>query len=380
MNEDEARATHRVIHLISSLDDGGAEGVLFRLGVVDSASILSVICLKGDGKYAPLLRQAGVNVICLNMSSLLAFFRGSSFLFFYFRKNRSAVLQTWMYHADLLGGVLARISGLQKVFWGIRQSTFERASFKRSTFLTAKICSYVSSFVPKLIICCAHRAAIEHAKLGYCKEKMYVIHNGFDTDKFCIDIESRESYRKSFSPYDSDLLGFVARFDPYKDYFNFLSALRILKSRGIEFKAVFAGKGMDSLNSELMDKIKQLDLEKDVVLLGQRSDIPCIMNCIDVFVLSSMSEAFPNVIAEAMLCGTPAVTTDVGDAANIVGDTGWIVPPKDSLALANALEEAITARKNRSSWQIRRLSARERIQREFSLNSMTGKFHSVWFE
>ena len=103
------------------------------------------------------------------------------------------------------------------------------------------------------------------------------------------------------------------------------------------------------------------------------------MNTLDVHVLSSaFGEAFPNVLAEAMACGTPCVTTDVGDAALIVGETGWVVPPRDSRALTEALVDALTQRQNEDSWQARKLACRERIATHFTLDAMISGYRKVW--
>ncbi|MPX98375.1 glycosyltransferase, partial [Salinivibrio sp. VYel6] len=113
---------------------------------------------------------------------------------------------------------------------------------------------------------------------------------------------------------------------------------------------------------------------------GRRDDITAVMNGFDIFVLSSASEAFPNVLSEAMACGTPCVTTDVGDAAIIVGDTGWVVPPKNPQALAKAILEAMEERQNNpQAWQARKRACRERIVNNFSIEKMVDSYHRVWW-
>jgi glycosyltransferase involved in cell wall biosynthesis len=125
--------------------------------------------------------------------------------------------------------------------------------------------------------------------------------------------------------------------------------------------------------------IKGKGLIGRIHLKGIRSDISSVMNGIDLFMLSSVSEAFPSVLNESMACGTPCVTTDVGDAAIIVGNTGWIVRPKDPEALANALTHAMKENQSDNElWLKRKDNCRKRIVENFSLEKMVKKYKQAW--
>jgi glycosyltransferase involved in cell wall biosynthesis len=177
------------------------------------------------------------------------------------------------------------------------------------------------------------------------------------------------------------LIGTVGRYDPQKDHANLLQALVLLRSRNIPLRCVLVGTNLDGENQELLAQIQRLGLEKTVMLLGRRTDIPAVMSALDVHVLpSAYGEAFPNVVAEAMACETPCVVTDVGDAAYIVGDMGWVVPPRNALTLANAIEQALIALKNPADWQQRKTAARQRIEQNFSIERMVAQYHAVWAE
>lgn len=134
---------------------------------------------------------------------------------------------------------------------------------------------------------------------------------------------------------------------------------------------------MDEGNGALSSLIARLGLSDQIRLLGQRNDIPAVMNALDLHVMSSASEAFPNVLAEAMACGTPCVSTDVGDAAVIIGDTGWVVPPRNSVALADAISHALQEGDARD-WRDRKSSARTRVEMQFSMDRMVRSYRAIW--
>ncbi|HMS26223.1 MAG TPA: glycosyltransferase [Burkholderiaceae bacterium] len=371
----------RVLHLITSLADGGAEGVLYRLCTHDSANQHSVVSMMDAGKYSPLLKAAGVSVQSLGMTRGRVSLRGVIKLWQILRTERPDAVQTWMYHADLLGGVLARMAGVRKVFWGIRNSNLELGNSRWSTILIAHLNAFLSRFVPTRIICCAERARTIHVTLGYAKEKCVVIPNGCDVQLFQNDQTARQKLRSEWGvDAGMPLIGMVARFDAQKDFDNLLASLAILKQQSWVFRCVLVGHGLNTANVKLHKSLEQNHLTQNVILLDQRSDIPAVMSALDLHVLSSaFGEGFPNVLAEAMACGTPCIATDVGDAAKIVGETGWIVSPRDAKALAISIESALLERQNEPLvWAKRQHAAREQILRSYKLEDMIASYLQVW--
>lgn len=371
-----------VLHVITGLGDGGAEAVLYRLCKFDKENQHVVISLLGHGKYSPLLEELGVQVYHLNTPA--GTIRTAALVKIYklIRQLKPDVVQTWMYHADLIGGVIARLAGVRKVFWNIRHTTLESGKSKRSTILIAKLCANLSRFVPEGIVCCAQKAVTVHSELRYEASKMTVIGNGYDLEVFNPNIDLMVRFRNELNVESGTVvLGMVGRFDPQKDHFALLSALSIVKSRISGFKFALIGRDLNITNTALNNEIEKLNLGSNIILLDQRTDIASVMNGLDFHILSSaFGEAFPNVLAEAMACKTPCVTTDVGDAAVIVGDTGWVVPPRDSQALARAILEAMEEKQNNpQAWQARKQACRERIVNNFSIDKMVKSYHQVWW-
>lgn len=369
-----------VYHIITGLENGGAEGALYRLCVNDSVCKHVVVSLGNTGKFGPLLTSSGIEVHCLEMPRGQVTISGLRRLWKLLRRNRPQVVQTWMYHADLLGGVMARLCGIRQVFWGIRHTTFSKEDSSRSARIAAKICARLSRFVPKEIICVANRSAETHVSMGYASSRMRIIPNGYDLDQFSPDPSARGVLGVSLGiDPDVPLLGFVARYNPQKDHPTLLQALRILRERDLNFACLLIGPGVDEENSSLNRLRDTLGLSGYVHLLGPRPDIPLIMSALDLHVMSSsFGEAFPNVLCEAMACGTPCVSTDVGDAAEIVGDNGWIVPPSQPSTLADVLQRAMSEM-GTASFRARQLAGRRRIQERFGIDTMIAAYHMAWF-
>lgn len=367
-----------ILHIITGLNDGGAEGVLYRLCAHDVRDRHHVISLTGAGKYGPLLQAIGVPVTCLNMPRGRVTGIGLWRLWRLVREHQVDVVQTWMYHADLLGGLAARLAGHRNIIWGIRNTALVPGESARSTIAVAKVCAWISRIVPRRILCCAEQAIKVHSALGYCSERMVFVPNGYDLGTFLPDAPSGASIRSEFGLGSAPIIGFVARYDPQKDHDNLLQALKLLRSVDLRPTCLLVGTGVDYDNAALVDRIAELGLSGQVWLLGRRDEMPSVMNALDLHVMSSaFGEAFPNVLAEAMACGTPCVATDVGDAASIVGDTGWIVPPRDPQALADAISRALSELDG-PDWVARRQAARRRIENKFSIAKMVENYRAVW--
>jgi glycosyltransferase involved in cell wall biosynthesis len=368
-----------VFHVITGLNDGGAEAVLYGLCSHDQSNQHTVISLSGPGKYASKLKSLGVPVTTLNMSpdhsSLFKFIS----LVLLFVRDKPDVVQTWMYHGDLVGGLAARMAGIKSVIWGIHNSTLKPGISKKTTIFIVNILAKLSSWIPARIAVCAQRSIEVHQALGYDRDKMCFIPNGYDLSKFKRGLDFQSKLRLNLVSNQSiPLIGMVARFDPQKDHVNLLDALAILSRGGLAFRCVLVGTGLDSSNPQIIELISRRNLVGHLQLLGRRSDVPRIMNALDLHVLpSAYGEAFPNVVAEAMACGTPCVVTDVGDAAYIVGDVGWVVPPQDPIALAQAISTAIHEL-NTEDGEKRGYLSRLRIEENFSIEQMIGRYNCLW--
>lgn len=373
-----------VVHVITGLNDGGAEGVLFRLCIHDTEFRHVVISLSGEGKYGILLRASGIEVFNLGMRPNVPSVLTLAKLVQLLRRYKPDVVQTWLIHGDLFGGLAARIAGIKALVWGIRHSTLEVGKAKITTIWISRLLAKLSSWLPARIIVCSERAIEVHEKLGFSRSKMRFVPNGFDLARFSSNQKDGNTIRAELGlGSDVLLIGTVARYDPQKDHSNLLGALSILHAKKIRIRCLLVGTNLDEDNLILVEQIRGFGLEDVVILAGRRTDVPAVMSALDLHILpSAYGEAFPNVVAEAMSCETPCVATDVGDSAYIIGQTGWVVPPCDAEALAAAIEKALKERlqSDQTRWRQRCFSAKKRIEQLFDIKKMITAYQKVWRE
>lgn len=372
----------KVLHIITGLMQGGAERALFLLTTNnhnDNSVTHIVVSMVDFGVYGKRLQDAGIQVHMLQMPRGLLTFKGLYKLWSLIRKIKPDIIQTWMYHADLVGGFIARLAGYNNVIWGIVGFNLNPNVASRSTRLTAKICAMLSGFIPRKIISCSVKSVTAHQNMGYAREIFEIIPLGYDLEEFKRNESERYKLRKSWGiGLESIIVGCVARWHPQKDHRNLLQAISTIKDK-FSFHCVLAGPEMMENNKDLLDIINSISgLNHNIVLAGRVDSIPNVMSAFDLHILPSLGEAFPNVVAEAMACGTPCIVTDVGDAATIVGNTGWVVPSGNSVALANTMMTALNEMENKEKWKQRTMDCRTRIEENYTIERMVESYNNLW--
>lgn len=368
----------RILFVITGLDFGGAERMLLNLvSRMAPAHDISVVSLAERGPMATDFEQAGASVTALNMRGPRSFLPAALRLARHVRSFRPEVVSTWMYHADLIGALAARLAGVRAIAWGIHNGDLAIASTKRSTRMVIRANAWLSGRLPRRILCCSHAARRLHVAQGYRDDLFEVIPNGFDMERFQPSDEAQATVRAELGlAHDAFLVGLVARWHPVKDHSGFLRAATQLAQAHPDVHYLLVGSDCDPANLELARLVSAAGLAGKAHLLGARDDVPRLTAALDIAASSSTGEAFPNVLGEAMACGVPCVATDVGDSAYIVGTAGRIVPPHDPAALATALAELVRmpAPERRALGE----QARSRIRQNFELGLVAKRYETAF--
>lgn len=346
----------RITHIISGLGMGGAEKMLYKLvSKTDLTKFeVEVISLSSKGVYGDKIEELGIKVIAFNLkSNPKSIF---SMLKYLYSKKEYDIIQTWMYHADLLGYILMKTKKVEKLIWGIRRSNVSKSHMKLSTLFIARLNAFLSKNVDK-IISCSEKAKTTHVNIGYEESKIVVIPNGFEIPEIYLSTSNTEKKK--------EVIIHVARWTPIKDHRNLLEAAAKIKC---DFVLYLIGPNVDNDNKELNQLIQDLDLEEKVILFGAQNDLSSFFKEAKLLVSSSIDEGFPNVIGEAMSYGVPCVVTDAGDSKYIVGETGIVVEPRNPLQLARGMESIM----NLEHYEFCKLSAeaRKRVISNFSITKV----------
>jgi glycosyltransferase involved in cell wall biosynthesis len=369
----------KVMHIITTLGPAGAETMLSRVASeMDGTRFENeIVSLTDILDLAERMQGMGVRVRTLGMKTSvpnpLLVLRLAQWI----RESKPDVIHTWMYHANLVGALAARLAGDVPVVWAIHHSALDPRVDKRRTMLVNRVCAFLSRKFPARIVCCSEASLHLHKKLGYTAELLEVIPNGFDLDHAKPDPAAAVSLREELGvPGDAILIGIAARFHPHKDHGNFVQAAALLHKQLPEVHFLLCGLDVTWQNPHLTEWIQTAGLGGYCHLLGVRQDMPRLFAGMDIATNASSSEAFPMAVGEAMACGTPCVVTNVGDSALIVGKTGIVVPPGDPHALAEAWRKLIEA--GFAARQRLGMAARHRVQRHFALPAIVERYQAIY--
>ena len=376
----------RILHVITGLGTGGAESSLLRvISHTQHHASHAVVSLTTSGSRGEELLARGVPVYTLGLA------RGSIApaalvdLRRIVREFQPTCVQGWMYHGNLAASLVS-LTGAHTgpVLWNVRHAldAWDRES---GTLRGMVRVSAMLSRHPHRIIYNSHRAAAQHIARGFMAGSTHVIPNGVILKRYAINRDERIPARNALGiPANAFVIGMIARVDPLKDHRTFLGAVAQHAATDRETWFVLAGAGTEAgalgQPAPLDEPLRSLvnahpELATRILRLGERHDVPDLMNVCDTLAMTSRSEGSPNVVAEAMACGIPCVVTDVGDAAHLVGDSGIVVKVGDALGIANAWRHLCDNPTERAA---RGQRAVERIRKYFSADREQAAYIALW--
>ncbi|MCF7789172.1 MAG: glycosyltransferase [Prosthecobacter sp.] len=373
-----------VLHFAYSIGGGGAEAMLMNLAEsLDPAKFRTVVVAINAKPWTHQLKrlhEAGVDVHDLESTTYLNA-RTLARLHAVLRAERPDIVQTWTHHADLVGGWAARVAGVRNIVWSIHCREIHRnpgdSDAKMGLFRRAL--AFSSRFIPKRIISCSAAAIEDHDAMGYPRAKMRWIPNGINAGRFVPDTDAGLDTRAELKlPANAPVIGFVGRFHEMKDLATFLRAAALLQTWVPEAHIVFCGGVEIELGEVERELLAMLPQRQQVHFESFRADPWRLYPALNVFSLSSRTEACPMTILEAMSCGVPCVATDVGDCGRLLEGVGQVVPMRDHSALASAWQKALqlgaAARE-----EIARKS-RERVLEKFTIAHAARQYAETYAE
>jgi glycosyltransferase involved in cell wall biosynthesis len=371
----------KLFHVIGALEPAaGAERMVARLALYqrqEQGIEPVLITLVRSGPLGEELRRAGIPVHCLGLKGPLSFAGAVWRLSRLISREKPQIIQTWMYHSDLIGSLAGLLAGNRNVIWGIRNSdVFSGAGVSRSLGLIVRLCAAVSGRLAGAIVCVAEAARANHAEMGYSKDRMLVIPNGYTLTPAAEREEKQAARQRLGLPSDALIVGSVGRFNAYKDPETFVRAMGIVAPSVPAARFMMVGRDLDRANERLLSWIEATGVAERFILMGYRADSARCFAAMDCFCLHSRSEGFPNVLAEALLAGIPSVATDAGDAAIMSGGLVEIVSPGDSEALA----QAVVAMCSRSQADRESLGAASRryVETHYSLSRVAERYADLY--
>jgi glycosyltransferase involved in cell wall biosynthesis len=374
----------KVLHIITGLETGGAEMMLYKLLAANnnSSQKFEVLSLMELGRIGRQIELLNVPLYTLSLNRQRPFsFRACLKCIHLVNKIRPDVIQGWMYHGNIVSTFVSFVLRLRfykvKTIWNIRHSLYEINREKFLTRLLIRVSKYFSIF-PNVIIYNSIVSSKQHEKLGFFSKNNNVIPNGFDIKLFHPSKSTYAEFRNQLKvSADTLLIGNFARYHPMKDHRTLFLAVREVVKLNKNICFVLAGSNITIDNIELINLIEDLKISQNVKLLGECSNMHEIFPALDLLVTSSAwGEGFPNVIGEALACGVPCVVTDVGDSALVVDRFGKVVNHGDYKSLSNEIINMLQLLPNEI--EILGKEARKFIRSKYSIDTILDLYIKIY--
>ncbi|WP_171323775.1 glycosyltransferase [Vibrio tubiashii] len=357
------------VHVITNFTElGGAENTLIKLiNASDSNSKHTIVSLMGISPVLISKINRSIEVISFDALSPLkmawSVFKVKKYLS---KLEHVTCVYSWMYHANLVVALSYLLSSLNFPFvWGVRHSLDDYEGEKFTTKLVIRL-GLMVSHIPHYTVHCSKKSMQQHLAIGYGESNTSVyIPNGYDF---------KEYKRRTFDS-EKFVFGAAGRFHDSKDYRTLFEAIAPILISNKSYRLKLAGRGMTPCNTVVIRFMEELLVPREQVdLLGEVDDMPSFYQSIDFFILSSKTEGFPNVLAEASGYGCIPFSTNVGDAELIIGSER-IVEIKNSRGLTLLLEEYLS-KEPRELMHISQ-STSKITQGMYDINIISSKFFSL---
>ncbi|MDC0402631.1 glycosyltransferase [Candidatus Pelagibacter sp.] len=378
----------KIIHIINSLKKGGAEGNLFRLCKTLKKKYknkidITIITLIDNGFYEEYLGKLGIKVYSIKINEKKNFFKFVTYILKlrkFITNNNPDVIQSWMYHSNFITLFLPKIF-YEKIFWNIRHTQLNLKISKKFTIFLSLICGFFSKLIPKKIIYCSEASISFHENFHkYSKNKSVLIDNGYSFKNYYYSLFLRNKFRKKYKINKKHfLIGFAGRYSKQKNIPSLIKAFSNIIKKYDDVYLYMVGKNINYSNKELAELVLNLKITDRVFFLKEKKNLLKFYNGLDMLILPSHDESFPNVVAEAMLCKIPVLSSDVGCAKKIINSCGFIMRKNDPNSIYKNIIKCLNIYRNKKKfWTSLKKNSRLRIVNNYSLNKMAINYLKKW--
>ena len=357
----------KIIHLITSLGNGGAEKNLTRLCVSDKKNQNIIITLIKNNFHKKELKKK--EIITHNLDLLHKPFKGLKKLIHIINSENPKIIMGWMYHSCFMLIIIKIfLNNRINIIWNIRHSSVIFFKTKIFTFILAKYLLGIFSHIPNKVIYNSFYSKKIHNSYGFKVSNSKVIHNGFKEKVF----RQKKSYKKIN-------FGFIGRYSPQKNFKFLFKIISLLKKKKLDFKFYLVGANVNKNNKKLTKLINIFNIIDKIVFLKAKTDISSYYELFDITIsTSTYGESFPNILAESLLSSTPCLAPNFGENKLILKKGGLIYKKNDLNDFSRKLHKIISLKKNKRDWDNFRKQGRFYVANRFSNDKMISGYSKIY--